>query len=196
VQPVAGPQLVPHGGFEATVDLPLRAAVRADVQPLPRQVRLQRPQPRHLLHAAGGGGEHDLSDLRRGPLRPLPLQLERELQHPGRRARHHNPRRRDERVEPAQAIRANPPIQRAARNPNQPAVRPDMLPAGERPDQPAALRLREPLVSRIPNQRIPKQADLPATILIHVTFSSRSRSIRARDLLTSQHALQEGDSCC
>ena len=46
-----------------------------------------------------------------------------------------------------------------------------MLAVSERPDQPAALGLGEPLVGHIPNQRITKQADLPATILIHVTFS-------------------------
>ena len=73
VQPVPGPQLVALGGLEATIDLSRPAAVRADIQPLARKVRLQRPQPRQLTHR--DGGEHDLPDLRRGPLRPLPLQV-------------------------------------------------------------------------------------------------------------------------
>ena len=47
VQPVPGPQLVALGGLEATIDLSRPAAVRADIQPLARKVRLQRPQPRH-----------------------------------------------------------------------------------------------------------------------------------------------------
>ncbi len=70
--------------FEAAIDLPRRAAVRADVQPRAREMGLQRPQPRHMSFRQRG--EHDLVDLCRGPLRPLLLQRERQLKHPGRRA--------------------------------------------------------------------------------------------------------------
>ena len=126
MQAVPGPQLVARAGFEAAIDLPRRPSVRANVQPLAREMRLQRPQPRHMVTLAGGG-EHDLPDLRRGPLRPLPLQLERQLEHPGRRAQRDNARLGNERLEPTMAIRADPLIQRAARDPDQPPVRPDML---------------------------------------------------------------------
>jgi site-specific DNA recombinase len=40
MQSVPGPQLVAHGGLEAAIDLPGRAAVGADVQPLASEVRL------------------------------------------------------------------------------------------------------------------------------------------------------------
>ena len=127
MQPVPGPQLVADRGLETAIDLPGRAAVRADVEPLAREMPLQRPQPRHGPVARG---EHDLPHLRRGPLRPLPLQPERQLEHPGRRMRKHNARLGNERVEPAQTVRADPLIQRAARDPDQSPVRADMLQLG------------------------------------------------------------------
>ena len=43
-------------------------------------------------------GDHDLVDLRRGALRALALERDRQLQHPRRRARQHLPRPRDQRL--------------------------------------------------------------------------------------------------
>lgn len=138
MQPVTGPQLVPDRRFEAAIDLPRRATVRADVQPLAREMRLQRPLPGNTI-TAGGAGEHDLPHLRRGPLRPLQLQLERELEHPGRRAQPNTTRLRHESVEPATTIRPDPLIQRAARNPDRPTIRADVIALSERADQPTTL---------------------------------------------------------
>ena len=180
VQAVAGPQLVTTRRFEAAIDLPRRAAVRADVQPLAREMRLQRPQPR----SASAGGEHDLPHLRRRALRPLPLELERQLQQLGARARRHHPRPRDQRLKPAAAIVTDPLIQRAARDPQRPPVGPDMLTLAQRADQPAALGLAQRRIGRVADQRVAEQPDLAATLL--TTFSQRSRS-RARDRPSSAH---------
>ena len=138
VQPIPGPQLVAHRRLEATIDLPRRAAVRTDVQPFTREVRLQRPQAR----SGPAGGEHDLADLRRGPLRPLALEPERKLEQLGRCARRDNPRPGNERFEPAPAVIANPPVQRPARDPHQPTIGTQVLTLGERAGQSAALRFR------------------------------------------------------
>ena len=54
MEPVPRPQLIPRRRLETTVDLPDRAAVPADVEPLPREMRLQRPQPQHLLTITRG----------------------------------------------------------------------------------------------------------------------------------------------
>ena len=105
-------------GLEAAIDLPRRSTVRADVEPLPGEMRLQRPQPR----SATAGGEHDLPDLRRGPLPPLALERERELELEklGRCARHDNARLGNERLEPTMTVRAQPPVQRAPRDSDEP----------------------------------------------------------------------------
>jgi hypothetical protein len=97
-------------------------------------------KPRHQIHVARGS-EHDLPDLRRGPLRTLTLERERQLQRLRRRARRDHPRLENKRLEPAVAIRADPPIQRGASDPDDRAVRADMLTLTQGADQPAALPL-------------------------------------------------------
>ena len=62
-------------------------------------------------------------------------------------------------------VRADPPSQRRAADPDQPTVRPQMVPVGERTEQPAALRLRQYGIGRIPDERVAEQADLPTTLL-------------------------------
>ena len=149
-------------------------------------MRLQRPQAR----SGPAGGEHDLADLRRGPLRPLALQRERQLQRLGRRARRDHPRPGNERFEPAPAVVADPAVKRPARDSDQPAVRADMLTLAQRADQPAALRFRQAGIGGVADQRVPEQPDLPATVFIHAV-SQRSRS-RARDRLSSPHRREGG----
>jgi hypothetical protein len=77
-----------------------------------------------------------------------------------------DPRLRNERLEPTPAIRADPPIQRAARDPDHAAVRTNVIALGQRPHQPAALRLRQRRVGRVPDERVPEQTDLSATVSI------------------------------
>ena len=137
MEPIPGPQVVTHRGLEPAVDLVRGTAVRADVQPRPGQMGLQRADRWWTLTRR----EHDLMHLRRGPLRPLPLQSERELQHPGRRARHHDPRLGHQRLKPVLTVRADPVIQRRATNPNKSPVRAEMLSLSKRADQPAPLSL-------------------------------------------------------
>ena len=174
VQPVPGPQLVarrrPRSGHRPS---PVSGRPRGRSTPARAKMRLQRPQPRH---AAPSPAASMISlDLRRGPLRPLPLQRERQLQHLGRRARRNHPRPGNQRFEPAAAIRADPVIQRAARDPDQPPVRPDMLPLGQRADQPAALSLRQTRVGRVPDQARTGTARSPGDAPPPSRSSQRSR---------------------
>jgi hypothetical protein len=84
-----------------------------------------------------------LPDLRRGPLRPLMLEIERQLEHLARRPRRDHPRPRDQRLKPAMAIRPDPSVKRRATDPDQPAIGRDVLLLGQSADQPAALGLRQ-----------------------------------------------------
>jgi hypothetical protein len=45
-----------------------------------------------------------------------------------------------------------------------------VLALGERANQPAALCLRQARIGRVADQRVPEQADLSATVLIHLRF--------------------------
>src|SRR5450432_412676 len=166
VQAVACPQLIPRGGLEPAVDLPRRAAISPDVQPRPGEMGLQRPQPRHTV-TVPGGGEHDLVDLRRSPLRPFALDRERQLERLGRRADRDELRSRNERVKPTVPVCADPSPQRRATDPDQPTVRPDMLTIRQRAQQPATLRLRQTRIGSVTDQRVPEQADFPAAVLVH-----------------------------
>jgi hypothetical protein len=164
VQAVPGPQLVGHGR-EATIGLPGGAAARANVEPVPGEMRLQRSQPRH--RSITGAGKHDLPDLRRGPLRPLELEPERRLKNPRRRARRHHTRLGDQRCKPTPAIGSDPLNQRPARHSDQPTTGANVLPSSEQADEPAALGHRQTGIGGLPDQRIPKQPDLTTTALIH-----------------------------
>jgi len=51
-------------------------------------------------------------------------------------------------------------VKRRATNPQDPAVRADMLTLTDRADQPAALSLRQRRIGRVADQRIPEKPDL------------------------------------
>jgi hypothetical protein len=84
-------------------------------------------------------GNHDLMHLRRGPLRPLALEPERQLDDPGRRARHHDPRARAQRLKPARTVCANPVSHRRATDPDKPPAWAELLTADKQADQPASV---------------------------------------------------------
>ena len=76
----------------------------------------------------------------------------------------------------------------AARDPHQPPIRPHVLPVGERANQPAALRLRQTRIGRVPDQRVPEQSDLPTTLLTTTHQVPPDARVRERGTLSAQLA--------
>ena len=160
VEGVAGPHLVRPGALEPAQG-PVRYLSRGrGVQLEP----LEQPLQGAVRRRPARGGAQDPADLRRGPLRLLPLQRLGQRQHLGRGPRRGLPRRRHQRVEPALLIGPPPPAQRLIRHRHRPPARPVVDTAGQRPGPPAPLGRRKPRLGELLHQRVPEQARRPGPL--------------------------------
>jgi hypothetical protein len=74
----------------------------------------------------------------------------------------------------AAPVCTDPPVRRRATDPHQPAVAADMLALAQRADEPAALSSRQRRVCGFPDDGIPEQPDLSATLLIDACLHGRT----------------------
>ena len=183
------------GGLEATIDLSGRAAVRADVQPLRARGASATSATPALAHRRAG--EHDLPDLRRGPLRPLPLQRERQLQHPAPACAAPRPEAGE------RAPRTRHGGTRGPTHPASPRATRTSRPSGPTCSRSASARTSRPRsafdrrrVGRVADQRVAEQADLPATLLLHLGCPPGARATSERGTFSAHHAPVARVSCC
>ena len=159
VQRVPGPQLVRALGLEAPQRTP-------DLPALPRQPsRHEMTLDRSRARRAPLRLQDDPVNLRRRPGGLLAAKRARQLQQALRRLVRQPPRRGDQRLEPATAIRPDPAIQRRARHADPPPIGREMLPRGQRADQQAALPWRERFLSRLARQLVAEQPNLLRPVL-------------------------------
>jgi hypothetical protein len=106
------------------------------------------------------GGAQDPRDLRGGALGILPLQRDRKLKHGGVDAAPGLAGRRRERLEPADAVTADPAVQRVAGVAAPPAERASMGAGGDRPHHPAAGLGRQARIQGRADQLVGEQRHL------------------------------------
>ncbi len=160
VQGVPGPQLVWPLGLE-----PAEHRRRLDRSAGDLQARaVEVPQQRGLRGGPPGLGPQDPRDLRDRPAWTFPLQRHGQFQDGGVGAGIRGPPGRDQRVEPAAAPPADPPIQMVTGVTHRPAHRVDVLLRGQRPDHPATLPRRQARISSITDQPVTEHPYRPGLL--------------------------------
>ena len=155
VQRVADPAFIRRGGFEAAEHGRFVAGGRAH-----QLAAVEQAQQRRFRGRPPGRGAQDPHDLRGGALRVLPLQRDRKLEHGGVDAATGLAGRRRERVEPADAVAADPPVQRVAGVAALPAERAGMRAGRGRPHHPAAGLGRQARIQGRADQLVAEQRHL------------------------------------
>ena len=175
-----------------------RAGFPAQLQPL--EVALQRA----VRGRPPRGGPQDPPDLRGGPLRVLPLERRRQLQHLGRGAGMHDRGLRHQRVEPAGPVPARPPVDGVPRQADLLPERPGVLDRGKLTRPPAPLAGAERRVDHVLDQLVPEQPDpagpLSPPLLLVIGFghllSSSISGMEPADTDRKRPAVTIRASCC
>jgi hypothetical protein len=154
VQRIPGPPLVGRVGLESAERLGWHA-VGAGVEFPAHEVSLQGA----FVGRPPAVRAQDRCHLHRGTGRHLLLQRDRELEYLGRGARGDPARVGHQRVEPAAAPVADPPVDRGPRDAHRLPERAHMLTRDEVTDKPAALLGGQLRVGGLADQRVPEQPD-------------------------------------
>ena len=174
VQCVTSPPHVRGVGLEAA-ERPGRFPVRASAELQAHEVALQGA----FVRRPPGVRAQDRRDLRRGAGRHLFLQCRCQVEHVGRGAWRDPARAGHQRVEPAAAPAADPPVDSLPRYPHRLTKRAGMLAGRQLTHQPAPLPGGQSRLGCLADQRIPEQRNRPGPFGPDLIFVSTCSAVAA-----------------